>query len=106
MFDIASVPTFLARQTGVPRDDGLMIYAPEDVAERNQTYEVEEYLPAHLMIADDSGGRGVLVDEDGAIWICGMGAWDMECRDPLAPSLAQWVAQNCPMPSWDDKDDE
>ena len=106
MFDLTSVPAFLARQTGVSRDDGLMIYAPEDVAERNQTYEVAEYLPGHLMVADDSGGRGVLVDEGGVIWICDMGAWDMECREPLASSLVQWVALDCPLPSWDDEDDE
>ena len=106
MFDITSVPAFLARQTGVPRDDGLMIYAPEEVAERNQTYEVAEYLPGHLMVGGDSGGRGILIDDSGVVWICGLGALFLDVRELLSPHLAQWVEQDCPMPSWDDEDDE
>lgn len=106
MFDVSSVPAFAAWQTGVPREDGLMIYAPEQVAERNQTYEVAQYLPDHLMVGDDSGGQGILVDSSGAVWICGMGALDVECREPLTAHLTQWVALGCPLPSWDDEDDE
>lgn len=106
MFDVSSVPAFQAWQTGKPRDDGLMIYAPEDIAERNQTYELAQYLPNHLMVADDSGGRGILVDGEGAVWICGMGAWDLQCREPLAPHLVQWVRQGCPLPCEVDDDDE
>lgn len=96
-FDINSVPSLAALQTGVPRDDGLLIYAREHIAERNETYELAQYLPDHLMIGDDSGGRGVLVDSTGAVWICGMGAWDLECREALAPDLPQWIAQGCPL---------
>ncbi len=106
MFDVSSVPAFAAWQTGEPRDDGLMIYAPEQIAERNQTYEVAQYLPNHLMVGDDSGGRGILVDSHGAVWICGMGAFFEDCCEPLSPHLAQWVEQGCPLPSWDDEDDE
>ncbi|MDR2298906.1 MAG: hypothetical protein LBE30_11285 [Comamonas sp.] len=106
MFEVASVPAFLAWQTGEPRDDGLMIYAPEDLPERSRTYEVAQYLPGHLMIGDDSGGRGILVDGNGALWICGLGALFVDCREPLSPHLAQWVAQGCTLPAWDDESDE
>ncbi|QXZ09795.1 hypothetical protein KUF54_00500 [Comamonas sp. Y33R10-2] len=106
MFDIVSVPSFLPLQTGIPRDDGLMIYAPEELAERNETYEVTAYLPGHWMIGGDSGGRGILVDPVGALWICGLGALFLEDREPLAPSLAQWVEQGCPIPSWEDAQED
>ena len=106
MFDVSSVPAFASWQTGEPRDDGLMIYAPDQIAERNQTYEVAQYLPGHLMIGDDSGGRGVLLDGSGAVWICDMGALDTECRELLATHLVQWLEQGCPLPSSGDEDDE
>ena len=106
MFDVNCVPAFLAWQTGEPRDDGLTIYAPDQIVERNQTYGVAQYLPGHLMIGDDSGGRGVLLDDSGAVWICDMGAFDEECREPLAAHLAQWVEQGCPLPSSGTVDDE
>ena len=106
IFDVSSVPAFAAWQTGEPRDDGLVIYAPDQIAERNEIYEVAIYLPGHLMIGDDSGGRGVLLDSSGAVWICDMGALDEECREPLAAHLAQWVEQGCPLPSSGTVDDE
>ena len=106
MFDVSSVPAFASWQTGEPRDDGLMIYAPEDLPERNRTYEVAQYLPGHLMIGDDSGGRGILVDGNGALWICGLGALFVDCREPLSPHLAQWVMQGCALPEWEGERDE
>lgn len=106
LFAVSSVPEFLSRQTGEPRDDGLMIYAPEDIAERNQTYELAQYLPDHLMVGDDSGGRGILLDSRGAVWICGLGALFLDMRELLSPHLSQWVEQGCPLPDWDDEDDE
>ena len=75
IFDVSSVPAFAAWQTGEPRNDGLTIYAPDQIAERNEIYEVAIYLPGHLMIGDDSGGRGVLLDSSGAVWIAIWAHW-------------------------------
>jgi hypothetical protein len=47
---------------GAMIEDLVKIYSTDEIAERQQTYEIAEYFPGCLMIGDDSGGRLILVD--------------------------------------------
>lgn len=48
-----------------PLADGTTIYSPEDLLERNETFEVAEYSPGWVLVGDDSGGSGYLVRQTG-----------------------------------------
>lgn len=50
---------------GLLLPDGITVYGPEDIAERNETYEVAEYAPGWSLVGDDSGGRGLLMRQAG-----------------------------------------
>ena len=47
---------------GAMIEDLVKIYSTDEIAERQQTYEIEDYFPGYLLIGDDSGGRLILVD--------------------------------------------
>ncbi|WP_454294824.1 DUF4303 domain-containing protein [Salana multivorans] len=46
---------------GLLLDDGTRIYRPDEIAERNETFQVAEYSPGWALVGDDSGGSGYLV---------------------------------------------
>ena len=73
---------------GLYSDGCLVLYAAEDLATRNQDYEVPTYLPDYLMIGDDSGGQAILIDRSGALYEVGMGVMDADWLEPSAASLA------------------
>ncbi|WP_454300814.1 DUF4303 domain-containing protein [Salana multivorans] len=50
---------------GLLLDDGTRIYGPEEITERNETYQVAEYAPGWALVGDDSGGDGYLVRRTG-----------------------------------------
>lgn len=45
--------------------NGVVIYGPHIIRERNNTYEVREYAPDWVLIGDDSGGRGLFMRRHG-----------------------------------------
>ena len=96
-----SILAFVEQQDGVPRADGLLLYGREDLAERNTTFEVANYVPGYLLVGDDSGGRGVLVScaqPAHPVHICGLGALALEELTPLSDSLRLWAESGCPLP--------
>ncbi|ROR93499.1 uncharacterized protein DUF4303 [Salana multivorans] len=50
---------------GLLLDDGTTVYGPDDLAERNETFEVAEYAPGWVLVGDDSGGSGYLMRRPG-----------------------------------------
>ena len=42
-----------------------MVYGPQAIRERNETYEVREYAPDWVLIGDDSGGSGLFMRRHG-----------------------------------------
>lgn len=46
---------------GLMLPDGITVYGPDDIGERNETYEVDEYAHGWSLVGDDSGGRGLLM---------------------------------------------
>ena len=50
---------------GLLLDDGTRIYGPDEIAERNTTFQVAEYSPGWALVGDESGGAGYLVRRTG-----------------------------------------
>ncbi|MBD9463937.1 hypothetical protein [Pseudomonas sp. Pdm06] len=93
--------TFVEQQTGIPRPDGLFLYGRDDLTERNETFEITQYLPGYLLIGDDSGSRGVLVHYELSaypVYLCDLGVLAEEDLVPLAPTLHHWIELSCPLP--------
>ncbi len=74
---------------------GLILYATTELGERNATYEVAIYAHTLLMIGDDGGSKGVMLDRtdpEGQLYLLGMGSMAREDAEVLASSFAEWVA--------------
>ncbi|MET8741977.1 SMI1/KNR4 family protein [Streptomyces sp. NPDC004728] len=50
---------------GVLLDNGVHIYGPHLIQERNETFEVSRYAPGWVLVGDDSGGDGFLMRHHG-----------------------------------------
>jgi len=42
-------------------DSGCSLYATHELAERNRTYSVFKDAPGYVLLGDDGGGRGILI---------------------------------------------
>lgn len=79
---------FLTLSNGLYSGDQLVLIELEDLAARNQDYEIQHWLPGHVMIGDDSGGTAILMrDGDPTIFESGMGDLDPAGLRVSAPSL-------------------
>ena len=90
---------FLQVTDGLLAHDHLSLYAVEDLVERNGTLEIQTYLPGHLAIGDDSGGRAVVIasgETTGPVYLMDTGSALLETRDVVASSLLEWLEQRCP----------
>ncbi|AGU52770.1 hypothetical protein VAPA_2c02080 [Variovorax paradoxus B4] len=75
-------------------ESGLSLYPHEDLAERNQTYEVFEYAPGYLLVGDDSGGMGVLLSLEASqknVYASGLGDLSPSGFKVIASSLQAWI---------------
>ncbi|MDH6579851.1 SMI1/KNR4 family protein [Kitasatospora sp. MAP5-34] len=84
---------------GVCLPNGVVIYGPQDLLERNETYEVREYQPDWVLIGDDSGGHGLFMRRDGgagaAVYSLDLGAGD---HDIDSPGVGEWLTDD--LPAW------
>lgn len=90
----------LTHSNGLLANDEVNLYAIEEIAERNATYEVGKYLPDWLMIGDDGGGSGIFLDltkTPASVYRSDMGVFIETEATALAPSLGDWVASGFPM---------
>jgi hypothetical protein len=86
----------LTYSNGLFANDLVTLYSTEDIAERNSTYEIAEYLPGYLMIGDDSGGSGIFLDtgsNPSPVYLMGHGSLDVSIAIVLAPSMTDWINQ-------------
>jgi hypothetical protein len=92
-------PTYLEmlrHSNGFALQSGVVLYASEDVLERNKTFEVDVYAPDYFAIGDDSGGRLIVISKHNpGVWIVDGGSLDPQDMTLLAPSLEQWFATGC-----------
>ncbi|MEU5401890.1 hypothetical protein ABZ348_21625 [Streptomyces sp. NPDC005963] len=67
---------------GVLLPNGVHIYGPDAITERNATFEVGAYAPHWVLVGDDSGGSGFLMRRHGrdrtSVYRLGLGALDAD----------------------------
>ncbi|QJB33206.1 hypothetical protein HF329_18545 [Chitinophaga oryzae] len=76
--------------------DLVNLYGTEDLVARNYDYQVQQYLPGYLSIADDSGGCGIFLNTTETtltVYTTGYGALDPGCMDVLSDDFLQWAQQ-------------
>lgn len=81
-------------------NDQLLLYGTGIIAERNTTYQVQQYLPAYISIGDDSGGSAILLhchDNDENVYITGYGALDPGSMEVLATDFNTWIQAGFPL---------
>ncbi|BEU27124.1 SMI1/KNR4 family protein [Paraburkholderia caribensis] len=86
----------LSYADGALLDSGISLYRLDDLAERNETYEVDDYCRGYLLIGDDSGGKGFLIkleNDDPSVVSSGLGDLDPSDFSPVATTLQEWVNQ-------------
>ncbi len=91
---------FLRRSDGLSLDGGLLIYGSADLTERNETWEVDEYAPGHIAIADDGGGDVLILKlngDDQAVYAVESCVMDPEFAHKVSESLAAWIVTGLEM---------
>jgi hypothetical protein len=57
---------FWSECNGAMIADRILIYATDQITERNKTYEADKNFPNHVLIGDDSGGKLILIPKEGS----------------------------------------
>jgi len=78
-------------ENGYLNEEGLKLYSQTEIKERNETFEVQEYLKDFILIGDDSGGLGFLMDKDGKVYSCDLGFLDEDDMELKASSLEEFL---------------
>lgn len=78
----------------------VLLYGLDSLLERNQTHQLEEYMPGWFSLGDDSGGSQFLMKLDGcaAVFACEAGA--LGSLEPVLvhPEFGDWLSRGCPLP--------
>lgn len=85
---------------GVLLPNGIHVYGPDSIGERNETHEVRTYAPSWVLIGDDSGGSGLWMRHHGkdraSVYRLGLGAIDESIAtsgERVTGDLLGWLAQ-------------
>lgn len=82
--------SFLLASNGLNTGDRLVLLEIEEIYGRNSDYEVQAYLPGHVMIGDDSGGAAIVMKAgEPAVYEVGMGVLDEALMEKSADSIEQ-----------------
>ncbi|WP_276205535.1 SMI1/KNR4 family protein [Bacillus safensis] len=76
----------------------VLLYGTEDIAERNATWEVQQYASGYVAIGDDGGGRVLLMrlaEEEKKVWIVDAGVMDPQHAELLTENFLKWVSEGC-----------
>ncbi len=85
----------LGYTNGLLLDNGLSIYSTDDIAERNDTFQIADYCEEFLLIGDDSGGRGFLISRgssgESKVYRSGLGDLDPSDFVIIEDTLQIWI---------------
>lgn len=88
---------------GVLLDNGVLVYGPHLIEERNETFDVARCAPHWTLIGDDSGGGGLFMRHHGrdrtGVYRLDLGAIDEYIGtdgEPLTDDLLGWVRAGGP----------
>ncbi|KIL14798.1 SMI1/KNR4 family protein [Bacillus safensis] len=76
----------------------VLLYGTEDMAERNATWEVQQYASGYVAIGDDGGGQVFLMrlaDEEKKVWMVDAGVMDPQHAELLTDNFLKWVSEGC-----------
>ncbi|MCY4780344.1 hypothetical protein ORI89_11835 [Sphingobacterium sp. UT-1RO-CII-1] len=79
----------------------------EDIKERYETYDFEEYLPNYLPVADDSGGQVAVIakgDGDTKVYLTSYGTLQEEGFKVLDRDLLHWMQRSFPFDRENERD--
>ncbi|WP_329071241.1 SMI1/KNR4 family protein [Streptomyces sp. NBC_01429] len=88
---------------GVLLPNGVLIYGPHSILERNETYQVGEYAPDWVLIGDDSGGSGLFMRrhpcDRTSVYLLDLGAGEQDIdscgvSEKLTDDLLDWLRHN------------
>ena len=83
---------------GLSNQQGLVIYGTNDITERNETWEVEQYATGYVAIGDDSGGNVFLMlqrEEETRVISVDTGDMNPEHGIEITPNFAYWINNGC-----------
>lgn len=89
-----------ARPVGSVVGEQVLLYGHREVEERNQTYQVADYLPDYVSIGNDSGDDEFLLRRDGSetVYREDPGCFGDTVLRVAHPSFSDWLACDCPLP--------
>lgn len=81
-------------------NDITCLLGTADIAGLNKAYGVQQWMPGYIMIGNDSGDNGILIQEaeanDPQIYLVGLGALSADDAAVLAASLSSWEQRGYP----------
>jgi hypothetical protein len=89
-------------------DPVTLLYAADELVERNATWETRTYAHGFLAIGDTSGPDAILIrsrddgGDDPPVYLVDVGTMTPDHMRPLAPSLSDWIERGCPLGTGDE----
>ncbi|MFD0337430.1 SMI1/KNR4 family protein [Streptomyces sp. NPDC127117] len=90
---------------GVLLGNGVHVYGPHVIQERNETFEVPRYAPGWVLVGDDSGGDGLFMRHHGrdrtTLYLLGLGAVHEDvgaAGERVTDDLLGWLRAGGPLP--------
>ncbi|WP_285398246.1 SMI1/KNR4 family protein [Lysinibacillus sp. fls2-241-R2A-57] len=94
----AEYRTFLKYTNALSSASGVLIYGTEEIIERNETWEVNEYAKGYLAIGDDGGGTVFLMalnTEESRVFAVGSGDMNPQNATIIAADFTRWIDSGC-----------
>ncbi|MCL1853669.1 MAG: SMI1/KNR4 family protein [Peptococcaceae bacterium] len=94
---------FLRYSDGLYLENGVSLYSANEIIERNTTYEISDYCEGFLLIGDDSGGRGFLINvqkSGSKVYNSGFGDLNPPDFRTVANSFQEWVENGFVIPDY------
>jgi len=94
----AEYRTVLKYTNGLSSASGVLIYGTEEIIERNETWEVNEYAKGYLAIGDDGGGIVFLMalnTEESKVFSVGSGDMNPQNATIIAADFTSWIDSGC-----------
>lgn len=84
----------------VCRHDVVVLYRKHELPERNDTNEMERYLPDHLIIGDDSGDNVFVLQcsPESPVWVVDVGSLRLADLKEVSPSFMAWQKSDFQIP--------
>lgn len=88
----------LQEVNGVSLANGVLIYGTEELIERNETWEVDEYAKGYIAIGDDGGGMVFLMAikaEDYRVLAVDSGDMNPKHATLITCDFYKWLQEGC-----------